>query len=213
MKSDYETALDMMTEIIGQMRRMPEPKDDGLGSESALKEQVRKLVDDKRKLTQNLDHVIEENNDLELTIGRLKAELEWAENEIVKPRGLIESDERTSTEASKEIDRLTAKVKTLDEENDRLFNENSDLRGKLEDAEAKIKELNDALAIYRVPTPRACPFCGGMPDVVAINKERWVVACHSDTCDVNPETDFYDTIEAAISAWNRRVGGLTCDWR
>lgn len=125
----------------------------------------------------------------------------------------IDNYERNRYEASKEIDRLTAKVKTLDEENDRLFNENSDLRGKLEDAEAKIKEQNEALAAYREPTPAACPFCGGRPDVFATSKERWVVACHSDTCAVNPETDSFDTIEEAVSAWNHRVGGLTCDWR
>lgn len=203
MKNDYETALDMMTEIIGQMRRMPEPKNDGLGTETALKEQVRKLVEDKRKLAQSLDHVNEENNDLELTIGKLKVELEWTESEIVRLRDLIDDYERTSTEASKEIDMLKAKTKKLDAENDRLFNENGDLWKKLEDAEAKIKE----------PTPAACPFCGGRPDVFATSKERWVVACHSDTCAVNPETDSFDTIEEAVSAWNHRVGGLTCDWR
>ena len=60
---------------------------------------------------------------------------------------------------------------------------------------------------------KPCPFCGGRPDVVAINKERWVVTCHSDTCAVNPETDAFDTAEEAVSAWNHRAGGLTCDWR
>lgn len=59
-------------------------------------------------------------------------------------RGQIDNYEKLRAESSKEIDRLTAKVKTLDEENDRLFNENCDLRGKLEDAEAKIKEQNRA---------------------------------------------------------------------
>lgn len=131
-------------------------------------------------------------------------------------RGLgeqIDSYEKIRLTQDEEIHRLTEKVRQLDEENSLLDKTVKDLREKLEWADAKVKEQNEALAIYRVPTPRNCPFCGGRPDVVAINKERWVVTCHSDTCAVNPETDAFDTIEEAVSAWNHRAGGLTCDWR
>jgi len=187
MKSDYETALDMMTEIIGQMRRMPEPKNDGLGSESALKEQVRKLVEDKRKLTQNLDHAIEENNDLELTIGRLKATIEKAEDENETLRAKVAGYDGVSREQAKEVNRLKEKV----------------------------KELNEALAIYRVPTPRACPFCGGPAEVHQLHKDEWYVACGNDSCPVNPETSCFDTETDAIEAWNNSYNApkVTCDWR
>lgn len=236
MKSDYETALDMMTEIIGQMRRMPEPKNDGLGSETALKEQVRKLVEDKRKLAQSLDHVIEENNDLELTIGRLKAALENAQDENETLLAKVVSYERTSTEASKEIDRLTAKLKVRDEENDRLFTDNNDLRKKLDklaaendeleeanrkfafdivELDMKIKKQADALAIYRVPVPRDCPFCGGPAEVHQLRKDEWYVACGNSDCPVNPETSCFDTETDAIEAWNNSYNApkVTCDWR
>lgn len=69
MKSDYETALDMMTEIIGQMRRIP--KEAGLGSNDALKEQVKRLVEDKRKLVEQLDIAADENARLEHEIDEL----------------------------------------------------------------------------------------------------------------------------------------------
>ena len=69
MKSDYETALDMMTEIIGQMRRMP--KEAGLGSNDALKEQVKRLVEDKRKLVEQLDIAADENSRLEHEVNEL----------------------------------------------------------------------------------------------------------------------------------------------
>lgn len=157
-----------------------------------LKEQLKRLTDDKRKLTQNLDHVIEENNDLELTIGRLKATIEKAENENANKQARLDSYQKVWVSQGKEINQLTEQVHQL---------------------EAKIVEQAEALDAYREPTPTACPFCGGRPDVVAINKERWVVVCHSDTCAVNPETDAFDTIEEAVSAWNHRAGGLTCDWR
>lgn len=146
-------------------------------------------------------------------IDRLKANLEktWEEKETLQVKH--DNYERNRYEASKEIDRLTEQVRQLNAESDLMDTTIENLRKKLEDAEAKIKEQNEALAAYREPTPAACPFCGGRPDVVAINKERWVVACHSDTCAVNPETDAFDTIEEAVSAWNHRAGGLTCDWR
>lgn len=106
---------------------------------------------------------------------------------------------------------------------------NKVLGDKLEEANGRIERLNTELDEVSVenerlrerletetelePKPKPCPFCGGRPDVVAINKEKWVVSCHSDTCAVNPETDAFDTAEEAVSAWNHRAGELTCDWR
>ena len=126
----------------------------------------------------------------------------------------IDNYERNRCEASKEIDRLTAKVKTLDEENDRLFNENSDLRGKLEDAEAKIKEQNEALETNQEtePEPKPCPFCGKEPRIYG-DKPQAYIACVNKDCPVAPETIFFHTREKAIEAWNHRAGELTCDWR
>lgn len=118
----------------------------------------------------------------------------------------IDNYERNRYEASKEIDRLTAKVKTLDEENDRLFNENSDLRGKLEDAETKIKELNEAIETNQKtePKPKPCPFCGKEPRIYG-DKPQVYIACVNQDCPVNSETIFFQTREEAIEAWNRRA--------
>lgn len=168
----------MLGELVDEAIRIGRAEGEKtLGTDAQLKEQVKRLVDEKQMLAQNLDRVNEENNDLELTIGNLKADLEKAKDEKTVIQAKVDSFDGVSREQAAEVVRLKEQV----------------------------KKLNEALAIYRVPTPRACPFCGGRPDVVAINKERWVVACHSDTCDVNPETDFYGTIEEAVSAWNHRV--------
>lgn len=272
----------MLGELVDEAIRIGRADSEkNLGTDAQLKEQVKRLVEDKRKLTQNLDRVNEENNDLELTIGNLKAELEWTENEIVNLRGLradlemvkeanrglgaqIDSYERTRGESSKEIDRLTAqvnryedqlnmlhelrqkledenevlrakvdsydgvsreqakKVKELEEqvhqldaENDLLDMTVEDLRKKLEWADAKVKELNEALAIYRVPTPRNCPFCGGPAEVHQLRKDEWYVACGNSDCPVNPETSCFDTETDAIEAWNNSYNApkVTCDWR
>lgn len=158
-----------------------------LGTEPALKEQVQRLTEDKRKLTQNLDHVIEENNDLGLTIGRLKATLEktWDENETLRAK--VASYDGVSREQAKEVKRLKEKV----------------------------KELNEALAIYRVPTPRDCPFCGGPAEVHQLHKDEWYVVCGNGDCPVNPETSCFDTETDAIEAWNNSYNApnVTCDWR
>ena len=89
------------------------------------------------------------------------------------------------------------------------------MKKKLEDAEAKVKELNEALAIYRVPTPRACPFCGGPAEVHQLRKGEWYVACGNGDCPVNPETNCFDTEVEAIEAWNNSYSTpkVTCDWR
>lgn len=178
-----------------------------------LTAQVHELTEDKRELAKSLDRVNEENNNLELAIGQLEAELEREKDDKAVLQAKVDSYDGVSREQAKKVKELEEQVHQLDAENDLLNKSVEYLREKLEDAEAKIKEQAEALAIYRVPVPRDCPFCGGRPDVVAINKEKWVVTCHSDTCAVNPETEAFDTIEEAVSAWNHRVGGLTCDWR
>lgn len=157
-----------------------------LGTDTALKAQVQRLTEDKRKLTQNLDHVIEENNDLELTIGRLKAALENAQDENETLLAKVVGYDGVSREQAKEVNRLKGKV----------------------------KELNEALAIYRVPTPRDCPFCGGPAEVHQLRQGEWYVACGNGDCPVNPETNCFDTETDAIEAWNNSYNfKATCDWR
>ena len=46
---------------------------------------------------------------------------------------------------------------------------------------------------------KPCPFCGDDANIVTGN--TWV---HCMGCGA--ETDYYDTVEEAIEAWNRRVG-------
>lgn len=131
----------MLGELVDEAIRIGRAEGEKtLGTDAQLKEQVKRLVEDKRKLVEQLDIAAEENSMLE----------------------------------------------------------------------HEIDELNRLITANK---PKPCPFCGGRPDVVAINKEKWVVSCHSDTCAVNPETDAFDTAEEAVSAWNHRAGGLTCDWR
>lgn len=178
----------MLGELVDEAIRIGRAEGEKtLGTEPALKEQVKRLTDDKRNLTQNLDHVIEENNDLGLTIGRLKATLEktWDENETLRAK--VASYDGVSREQEKEVNRLKGKV----------------------------KELNEALAIYRVPTPRDCPFCGGPAEVHQLHKDEWYVACGNSDCPVNPETSCFDTETDAIEAWNNSYNApkVTCDWR
>lgn len=132
-------------------------------------------------------------------------------------RGLgeqIGSYEKIRLTQDEEIHRLTEKVRQLDEENSLLDKTVKDLREKLEWADAKIKEQNEALAIYRVPTPRACPFCGGLAEVHQLHRDEWYVACGNGDCPVNPETNTFDTEADAIEAWNNSYNvKVTCDWR
>ena len=165
-----------------------------LGTEAQLKEQVKWLINDKRNLTQNLDHVIEENNDLGLIIGRLRATLEKAEDENETLRAKVAGYDGVSREQAKKVNQLTERVRQL---------------------ETIIKEQADALAIYRVPTPRDCPFCGGPAEVHQLHKDEWYVACGNGDCPVNPETNTFDTEADAIEAWNNSYNApkVTCDWR
>ena len=178
----------MLGELVDEAIRIGRAEGEKtLGTDAQLKEQVKRLTDDKRKLTQNLDHVIEENNDLGLIIGRLRATLEKAEDENETLRAKVAGYDDVSRKQAKEVDRLKGKV----------------------------KELNEALAIYRVPTPRDCPFCGGPAEVHQLRKDEWYVACGNGDCPVNPETNTFDTEADAIEAWNNSYNApkVTCDWR
>lgn len=205
----------MLGELVDEAIRIGRAEGEKtLGTDAQLKEQVKRLTDDKRKLTQNLDHVIEENNDLELTIGRLKADLEKAKDEKTVLQSKVDSYDGVSREQAKKVKELEEQVHQLDAENDLLDMTVEDLRKKLKDAEAKIKEQAEALAIYRVPVPRDCPFCGGPAEVHQLRQGEWYVACGNDSCPVNPETNCFDTEADAIEAWNNSYNfKATCDWR
>lgn len=178
----------MLGELVDEAIRIGRAEGEKtLGTDAQLKEQVKRLTDDKRKLVQNLDHVIEENNDLELTIGSLRAQIEWTNKENEALQAKVDSFDGVSREQATEVVRLKEQV----------------------------KELNEALAIYRVPTPRACPFCGGPAEVHQLHKDEWYVACGNSDCPVNPETSCFDTETDAIEAWNNSYNApkVTCDWR
>lgn len=206
----------MLGELVDEAIRIGRAEGEKtLGTDAQLKEQVKRLTEDKRKLTQNLDHVIEENNDLELTIGRLKADLEKAKDEKTVLQAKVDSYDGVNREQAKKVRELEEQVHQLDAENSLHDKTVEDLRKKLEDAEAKIREQNEALAIYRVPAPRACPFCGGPAEVHQLRQGEWYVACGNDSCPVNPETSCFDTEADAIEAWNNSYNApkVTCDWR
>lgn len=59
------------------------------------------------------------------------------------------------------------------------------------------------MAQYRI---LGCPFCGAAPVAFASGDGRrgLMIECATDGC-VNPHTSYYDR-EAAVRAWNRRVG-------
>lgn len=227
----------MLGELVDEAIRIGRAEGEKtLGTEQALKEQVKRLTDDKRKIAQNLDHAIEENNDLELTIRRMRATLEKAENENANKQARLDSYQKVWVSQGKEINQLTEQVHQLETEHketteklekaqqenaclsaecDLLDKTAGDLRKKLEDAEAKVKEQAEVLAIYRVPTPRNCPFCGGPAEVHQLHKDEWYVACGNSDCPVNPETNTFDTETDAIEAWNNSYNApkVTCDWR
>ena len=55
-----------------------------------------------------------------------------------------------------------------------------------------------------------CPFCGGKAKLLDWPVENnthtlYAVVCHNSKCYINPESPYYDTLEEAIEAWNRRV--------
>ena len=180
-----------------------------------LTAQVHELTEDKRELAKSLDRVNEENNNLELAIGQLEAELEREKDDKAVLQAKVDSYDGVSREQATEVVRLKEQAEKLEDENDLPNKSVEYLREKLEDAEAKIKEQAEALAIYRVPTPRACPFCGGLAEVHQLRKGEWYVACGNGDCPVNPETNTFDTEVDAIEAWNNSYSTpkVTCDWR
>lgn len=54
---------------------------------------------------------------------------------------------------------------------------------------------------------KKCPFCGGEAEFIrSVYSRDWKVSCAmSRTCYVIPSTDFFETKEEAVIAWNRRV--------
>lgn len=220
----------MLGELVDEAIRIGRAEGEKtLGTDAQLKEQVKRLTDDKRKLTQNLDHAIEGNNDLELMIGRLRATLEKEEDEKMVLMAKVDSYAGVSREQATEAVRLKEQMEKLEDENndlreqlDKLAAENDELEEAnrkfafdIVELDMKIKEQAEALAIYRVPTPRACPFCGGLAEVHQLRKGEWYVACGNGDCPVNPETNCFDTETDAIEAWNNSYDTpkVTCDWR
>ena len=58
---------------------------------------------------------------------------------------------------------------------------------------------------------KPCPFCGELPEIDQGEytykvKDRiyWAVGCMNDDCEVDVETDNFDTKEEAIKVWNTR---------
>lgn len=52
-----------------------------------------------------------------------------------------------------------------------------------------------------------CPFCGGAADLAGdVEAPFFQVVCLQEGCEVCPNTDFQDTLEAAVAVWNRRPG-------
>lgn len=138
-------------------------------------------------------------------IHQMKDALNRTGIEIGTLRGQLDGYDSVNAAQAKKIRELEEQVHQLDAENGLLNKTVENLRKKLEDAEAKIKE----------PTPRACPFCGGPAEVHQLHKDEWYVACGNNNCPVNPETSCFDTETDAIEAWNNSydVPKVTCDWR
>ena len=192
----------MLGELVDEAIRIGKAEGEKtLGTDAQLKEQVKRLVDEKQMLAQQLNVLAGENDFLE------------DENEALRAK--VDSYDGVSREQATEVVRLKEQAEKLEDENDLLNKSVEYLREKLEDAEAKIKEQAEALAIYRVPTPRACPFCGGLAEVHQLRKGEWYVACGNGDCPVNPETNTFDTEVDAIEAWNNSYSTpkVTCDWR
>lgn len=131
--------------------------------------------------------------------------------------GRTEGEKALGTDAKlkEQVERLVDEKRALAQQLNVLAGENDFLEDKVSKLRAKIDEQNEALAIYRVPTPRACPFCGGPAEVHQLRKDEWYVACGNSDCPVNPETNTFDTEAEAIEAWNNSYNWpkVTCDWR
>lgn len=54
---------------------------------------------------------------------------------------------------------------------------------------------------------KACPFCGGVSALwFPLDKSRFQAVCIDHRCIVHPRGQEHYSGEAAIAAWNRRVG-------
>lgn len=186
----------MLGELVDEAIRIGRAEGEKtLGTEAQLKEQVKRLVDEKQMLVQKMNVLAGENDFLE------------DENEALRAK--VDSYDGVSREQATEVVRLKEQVKRLDEENERLFAENNDLREQLDKLAAGNDELEEP---RREPLP--CPFCGGVPEVHGIKVNEFFVACPDENCPVNPETNVYPTATEAVDAWNGwRQGQKTCDWR
>ena len=131
--------------------------------------------------------------------------------------GRAEGEKTLGTDAAlkEQVKRLVDEKQMLAQQLNVLAGENDFLENRVSELRAKVDIQAEALAIYRVPTPRACPFCGGLAEVHQLRKGEWYVACGNGDCPVNPETNCFDTEVDAIEAWNNSYNApkVTCDWR
>lgn len=131
--------------------------------------------------------------------------------------GRAEGEKTLGTDAQlkEQVKRLVDEKQMLAQQLNVLAGENDFLENRVSELRAKVDMQAEALAIYRVPTPRACPFCGGLAEVHQLRKGEWYVACGNGDCPVNPETNTFDTEVDAIEAWNNSYNApkVTCDWR
>lgn len=124
--------------------------------------------------------------------------------------GRAEGEKTLGTEPA-----LKEQVKRLVEEKRVLVQQLNVLAEEIDRKDEMIEKQSRALAIYRVPTPRNCPFCGGPAEVHQLRQGEWYVTCPNEDCPVNPETSCFDTETDAIEAWNHSYEApkVTCDWR
>ena len=130
--------------------------------------------------------------------------------------GRAEGEKTLGTDAQlkEQVKRLVDEKQMLAQQLNVLAGENDFLENRVSELRAKVDMQAEALAIYRVPTPRDCPFCGGPAEVHQLHKDEWYVACGNSDCPVNPETNCFDTEVDAIEAWNNSYNvKVTCDWR
>ena len=63
-----------------------------------------------------------------------------------------------------------------------------------------------SLQASKAPVTKPCPFCGDIPTVHELQVGPWQVSCQNMDCPIGPESDFFETSEEAIKAWNNRPG-------
>lgn len=189
------------------------------GRREALKEvndgKYAMIEEANRSLGAQIDAYEKNRYEASKEIDRLKAQVQRYEEQLNMLHEMMQKLEAEHQETTEKLEKAQQENACLNAECDMLDKTAGDLRKRLEDAEAKVKEQAEALAIYRVPTPRNCPFCGGPAEVHQLHKDEWYVACGNSDCPVNPETSCFDTETDAIEAWNNSYNApkVTCDWR